>query len=279
MNHQRTFSPCRGFSLVELLVVIGVIGVIIAILLPTIAKARDSAKLAVCTNNLRQIGHATFDYAARNGGYIPAFRSWEPAIVYTNGFSVSPDDERPYLSRIIGNKNIMYCPFSDWDSGTANSVNGGSGGWDVTIPTADSSVGYSLIGWWVNIAPNVHYPENFVDLPPDPVSNRPTKLSIPWKADQIAIAVDAQHSYTTVNHQPVFYFPGFGPGWSDGPDGALFYPHRRHDGSWDGSNAVYFDGHVEYKKREQLFGSSGFPYGYKLKLQEGRPGVDDIFYW
>jgi prepilin-type N-terminal cleavage/methylation domain-containing protein/prepilin-type processing-associated H-X9-DG protein len=60
-----------GFTLVELLVVIGIIAVLMAILLPSLSRARESAGAIKCSANLRSIGQGLFIYASENKGRLP----------------------------------------------------------------------------------------------------------------------------------------------------------------------------------------------------------------
>lgn len=95
----------RGFTLVELLVVIGVIAILISIFLPSLGKARNQARIVACASNLRQLGVASLNYAAANKQFFPATTQFAGNWIWDQSRSTTD-----LLVRTGAMRDIFYCP-------------------------------------------------------------------------------------------------------------------------------------------------------------------------
>ena len=91
-------APSRpGFTLVELLVVIAIIGILVALLLPAIQAARDAARRAQCSNNLKQIGLAVLNYESTKKKFPAGRRVKDDSSQDIPSWSTWTIDILPYM--------------------------------------------------------------------------------------------------------------------------------------------------------------------------------------
>jgi len=136
----RNTSRRRGFTLVELLVVIGIISILISIMLPALQKAKDKARGVQCASNERQIYLACTMFAQDHKGQLPrcpwpADRATELDVVENNAWAMlgdaRPDFENGglwrYIEGVEARKNVVLCPSDNgepWRYGTPVSGSG-----------------------------------------------------------------------------------------------------------------------------------------------------------
>jgi prepilin-type N-terminal cleavage/methylation domain-containing protein/prepilin-type processing-associated H-X9-DG protein len=109
---------CQAFTLIELLTVIAIIGILAAILIPTVSKVRESARSARCASQSRQITMALLLYADANRGMLPVITeqdiTWHQRLRDYLPAKGSADTARP--------SEIFVCPSANYNGWTGSSL-------------------------------------------------------------------------------------------------------------------------------------------------------------
>jgi prepilin-type N-terminal cleavage/methylation domain-containing protein/prepilin-type processing-associated H-X9-DG protein len=264
----RVASAAHAFTLVELLVVIGIIGLLIAFLMPALGKAREQSIRVKCASNLRQIGIAAINYAAENNGWLPDTRTANPHYVANRFGFVGWFDARPMWQKYIKNADCFYCPgftadvqarkalaLSADDKTQMNAPKDPQVGWRATpldVPVdLYVSIHYSILcGWSRPGTPNRRIVMLLKPNEPVPATD-PAVASCPRlparigakNSSEIPLGADATIREPST---PVTLTPGtmLAQAAKLGPD---FWASHRRRGKFDGLNVLFLDGHVTWR--------------------------------
>jgi prepilin-type processing-associated H-X9-DG protein/prepilin-type N-terminal cleavage/methylation domain-containing protein len=274
--HSRNFV--RAFTLVELLVVIGIIAVLIGVLLPALNKARAQSQSVACLSNMRQLGQALNMFAQEHKGYLPkAWFNARPAVTKpTPGFDVQPQDYSS--SDSWGYRFPMY----GWDYVLLKYVNNSKGVFQCPTDTDPQYRGIGDFG-----------------LPADQLPDKPDADDIPGSY-RINISDIADQAYTAVKvtqlrkaSQSIVLLEGARTNdgtepfhhvarWEPLQQGVVG-PKTKKNVAWDRhagkrSNYTFADGHAESMFYDDtwrpigphLFGADGNPFWNKVTMWRQR---------
>jgi len=234
----RMRARINAFTLVEILVVIGIIAVLIGILVPTVSKARESSRTAGCLSNLRQLTTAAFNYAADHNHYIVPVGNSKVGgssyfwcnILVDNKYVGGPGDPGggPQV------RSIFFCPSGNQDIFPPN-LSG-----NTTVPSSRTdergAMAYQRLSTLTNITIDLWYGINGEDPP----ATNPTAQGAPCRRLQQAADRMTTMDMIKKPSEMVMLYDGLLYNIPQNPSRV----NARH-GKQTQTNIGFFDGHAE----------------------------------
>ncbi len=241
----------RAFTLIELLMVIAIIGILAALLLPVLSRAREKARAMDCLNNMRQIVLATKVYLDDNNGVMiplwveqgaPGWGSWNydaaTFVVQWPDHLWWPDKLR--LDGLVPAPKLFNCPT------LTRSATDGGGGSDSSVNALGIGMNYPEYGW---IAPKSGFPF------PIYTTSKENQVSQPSQSIVFADAAAISNSGET-NADNWQEIPATGCAYFRVPSDSFYYSLNGDSRSvprhGQGLNAAFFDGHVQRERNRAI---------------------------
>lgn len=257
----------RAFTLVELLVVIGIIALLISILLPSLSAAREQGKSIQCLSNLRQIAQAALAYAGRYNSYVIPGYADVNVVVSGNGNNA---DAENYATMML-NENLLSGPKVDGANSLTAGINSSASVF--RCPNATDDLPPANFSEGSGASPTPKDRKDMVDATPWRVRSRSTGIIVDtWYGVNCTIDTFSQHK------EPVRRIPESGSTnhqlnkvtqMSDSTrmvfvyDGVFYNPHfagdRIHARHMKNrfTNIAFFDGHAATYSTKDLPGGLG----------------------
>jgi prepilin-type processing-associated H-X9-DG protein/prepilin-type N-terminal cleavage/methylation domain-containing protein len=224
-----------AFTLVELLVVIGIVSILIALLLPALAAARESARVAACASNLRQLQLASINYASDSDGFLPPAHLDYITKNLHRWHGTRGADDQPFdfggspLRKYLRTPRIKSCPsFEHVNAGFERSA-GGFGYNDRYLGSSLEEPAAASIGMPEYETRYVNRPARFASI------RKPSETII---FSDVAMASPALIEYSFVE-------PPLARGMPTSP--SIHFRHR------DRANVIWLDGHVTTMRVEWTY--------------------------